>query len=490
MFEDKTPQPEEGFPILYLLFMKYLFLTFFILILGACERSSDHNNPQQIINPSDSNLSHIDIPIEDSFEFVDSIVPPYLMGMPNLESHYSQSQYQRDSIGQILYHGEYDPRQIIKFAFTHYERWYYDTTQSQHLDTAIIQAQWLLDNLQSNSTHCWWDLHEETLNEVITENPFKSGMTNGQGLALLVALYSHLDKIDSSIQCLINSFAYDVQSDGVASISEDKYWIEEYALTSRSQILNGAIFGALGLWYAAEYLDSQNAALLWDLFEQNLFTKMYEYDVGYTSLYNLLEFQYQSINYSRKAHNQYNLIHSSQLHLLSRLTGKPSYDSLGLRMFHYENHEVDSIFHNGVYQPKLKSNFRFSGYSEQLSPKEWVIQLQKDYWIEELILYQSGFVNDLPAILIQGPHKDFYVIPEAVDHHYTEPYASTIVRYVIPSHHRFLSNEIRWSHPLTQSQLDIYGSGIRNIDVITSDTSFYQSEMSRFFDNKGIPDFR
>ncbi|WP_448213042.1 D-glucuronyl C5-epimerase family protein [Colwellia sp. MEBiC06753] len=377
---------------------RFLSTLVFILILAGC--NSSESQPEETKPPI------IEEP-KDIVSLPKGKVGVYPLGEPGLSNFFAG--LERDNNGIILmdahgHSGSYEPGMIAKFAMATYRK-YLSGGDDSRIEEGLKHTDWLVDNIHCDGNKGYWLLEAPLDSLVVWESPFKSAMTNGLSIFALTQMLEHTDKKEeylATIECALKAFSYDISDDGVSSITDEYTWFEEYAMESRSKVLNGGIFALTGVWAAKEYLNSEYAAKLFDKMVAALELRIEEYDYGHTTLYHTNYVTGKYTDFGRPVHGQYNEIHALQLQWLYSETGSETLLKKAKHFYGYESYEIKSVTKNGVDLPKMTDPYKYHSYDVFTANDEFKIELKPNLPLQEIHLFYYGYHTTLPEISVSN----------------------------------------------------------------------------------------
>lgn len=423
-------------------------------------------------------------------ELPDSRVSVYPLGEPGLNNYFAN--LDRDNEGIILLnaHGNiatYEPGMIAKYAMATY-RSYLKSGNESILNDGISHADWLVDNIHCDDKFGYWLLDAPLDNLVVWESPFKSAMTNGLAIYALTQMLeftSNKKGYLDTIECALKAFNYDISDGGVTSITDDYIWFEEYALESRSKVLNGGIFALTGIWAAKEYLKSAYAADLFDKMVAAIVLRINEYDYGHTTLYhtNMISGTYS--DFGRPVHGQYNEIHALQLQWLYSLTGNASLLEKAKHFYGYESFEIEKVTKNENSVAKMIDPYKYHSYEVFTANDNIIIELIAGHKLKELHLFFYGNHNVLPEISLLTEENEIVTLSgSSIKYFQDEKHHTSIGIYVIESDVEIKNNVQLTFNGYTYT--DNYKRNLlRQIEVLTDDDEVFFWQKYHKWANQG-----
>lgn len=196
--------------------------------------------------------------------------------------------YDQDGIPLLNYHGklglQYNPIAIAQYGLGNYNQ-FCRTGDSERRQKFIAVANWLISNLEQNSSGLWvWHHHFDWEYRTLLKAPWYSGLAQGQGISLLLRAYKltgekkYLDTANLAFE----SFNKEIKEGGVIYVDgEGAVWIEEYIVDPPTHILNGFIWA---LWGVYDYYLGTNDKIAKKIFDhctQTIAKNLYKYDTGF-----------------------------------------------------------------------------------------------------------------------------------------------------------------------------------------------------------------
>jgi hypothetical protein len=124
------------------------------------------------------------------------------------------------------------------------------------------------------------------------------------------------------------AFEVDIADGGVRFVDDEgNTWIEEYALFPPPHVLNGFIFALFGIYDLYRVTKDGGTLKLFNKEIKTLEKNIQKYDIGYWSLYNLLN--------KDPATKSYHELHIKQLNVLYKLTNRNIFNEYATRWEKY-----------------------------------------------------------------------------------------------------------------------------------------------------------
>lgn len=211
--------------------------------------------------------------------------------------------------------GDYYATAIAQYALANWNA-YLSTNDEKYKQAFLIQADWIATNAHQLAHEAagwpflvpWPDYYAEP--------PWLSALTQGNCISVLVRAYKLTGKelfLDVARQA-VRPFEHDIRDGGVSvQVGEDGVLFEEIAAYPAGHILNGYIYGLLGLY---DYIDLTGDAEITALLQRSLDTMhriIDKFDMRFWSRYNLL--------HGHPATPFYHALHVTMLEVLARYSG-------------------------------------------------------------------------------------------------------------------------------------------------------------------------
>ncbi len=234
----------------------------------------------------------------------------------------------RGSIGR-----QYNPIAIAQYGLARFNRWC-DTGDTADRQAWERVAHWLAATVRPNAfgVPVWFHEFDWPYRQVL-KAPWYSGLAQGNGLSLLVraaAATGHAALVNAAHDAF-ESFQRPVAAGGViVTDAHGHVWIEEYLVDPPSHILNGFIWASWGVYDYARWSHRSEAHTLWERSVETLAARLHEFDTGWWSLY-----ETPSGGQRMLASPYYHRLHITQLQVLHRLTGHPTFATFAERFAGY-----------------------------------------------------------------------------------------------------------------------------------------------------------
>lgn len=152
----------------------------------------------------------------------------------------------------------------------------------------LTLADWLVRYGRRDALGLQW-IHEYAVPKYGLTPGWRSGMTQGEGISVLLRAHqlTGADRYRDAALEAFTPFTRDVGAGGVVSTLQGQLVIEEYPATAPVAVLNGWIFGLLGLHELSLVDDRPVVAETVDRARSGLSALLPRYDVGWWSRYSL-----------------------------------------------------------------------------------------------------------------------------------------------------------------------------------------------------------
>jgi hypothetical protein len=304
----------------------------------------------------------------------------------------------------------YHPGVVARYASLQWQRWQ-ETGDDQSLQIALVNADWLAENLQCFDGIGLWP-HSWPKPPYDEDPGWGSAMTNGFGAAALaqIARYSddeahYLDRA----KCAVSAFSSDVSDGGVRTrLDRGIYWYEEVASGIRGGHLNGMMFSLGGLYVVWKSTGSNEAEKLFKAGLGGLRERLPEYDNGFTSLYDYLVDDITG--QPTRAHRNYNAIHVDQLLWLYHVTGDGMFFHYANRFLSYEPIMIQNISRvttagivDGQAIESLDDGEKYGGFHQESLPITFRLEFMHPAHITRLMFIVPGDLPEFPAFELRVP---------------------------------------------------------------------------------------
>ena len=183
---------------------------------------------------------------------------------------------------------QYNPLTIAQYALALYQK-YYDESNEDFKDLFMIQANWLVNNINQKNGYGVWEYYFDWETYGM-KAPFCSAMAQGLGVSVLIRAYNLSRDVFflNLMDLAVNAFEVEMNDGGLRYTEYDgSIWFEEYADidAENSKVLNGFIFSLFGLYEAIPF-NSKAETFFWQGIK-TLTTNLHRYDAKNKSYYDL-----------------------------------------------------------------------------------------------------------------------------------------------------------------------------------------------------------
>ena len=229
----------------------------------------------------------------------------------------------------------HNPVTIAQFGLFHLQK-YSLTNDEAILSKSLNAVLWLVENFRDwrDDIGAW--VYDFDLEFYGPQAPWISGMAQGQGISLLLRMQQLRpgQRFPDICQRAMRAFQRPVADGGVTTTFPDGTPVfEEFPTSPPSMVLNGHIFGLLGIYDYAHFFGDKNAAGMFEAAVAGLKTNLRRYDTGFWNRYDLHPT-------ARLASPMYVRVHVQLLHILAELTGDPFFQNYAAKWQAYLNDPV------------------------------------------------------------------------------------------------------------------------------------------------------
>ncbi|HYX06684.1 MAG TPA: D-glucuronyl C5-epimerase family protein [Bacteroidales bacterium] len=251
-------------------------------------------------------------------------------------------------------------------ATVHTYSYYLETTNSVYLKIFWKNVIWMANHLENiNDSTAVWKNDNLIYDKYNLFYGWPSAYSQGFGISALSRAFQETQ--DSTYLHLaeeaMNAFNVPLTQGGVLLKKKGEYWYLEYPGSPPGFVLNGMIFGILGIYDYYRITHSSKALCYFTRGIQTLKHNLYLYDMGYWSRYDLLYFGFCA------GYNYHKNVHIPQLHVLFEITGDDVFDTYTKR------------FQDYLSEPSLtwfKINFTLDALQRRLTYKNPLKHFTKD----------------------------------------------------------------------------------------------------------------
>jgi len=272
---------------------------------------------------------------------------------------YSKAKYDgyfdENGVPLLNYRGDiglqHNPIAIAQYGLGNYNL-YCKMGEEKYKRAAILQADWLVENLTQNSKGLWVWMHNFDWKYIETlKAPWYSGLAQGQGISLLARVYELIGN-ELYLETLKKAFiplTVDVSQGGAVFVDEKgQKWIEEYMVTPPSHILNGFLWALFGVYDYYLLIENSEIKDLFYSFVETIRNNLPRYDIGFWSLYDLSDNNYKNI-----ASPFYHQLHIVQLRILAKLSGIEEFERWADKWESYRRkmiYRTRALFQKGLFK--------------------------------------------------------------------------------------------------------------------------------------------
>ena len=220
---------------------------------------------------------------------------------------------------------DYYPTFIARFALGNLEM-YLETKEDVYRKNFFRQVNWLLKNLKEKKDYCVWEHYYRVPYYSFNRVPWVHGLAQGLGMTVFLKAYQLTEKDEflNVAKKIFNSFEIDIEDGGIRYIDEDgNMWLEEYAILPPPHVLNGFITILFSVREFYHMTKNKTAFEIWKKGLKTLKINLRRYDIGYWSIYDLLN--------RYPAPLKYHIMHVQQLEILYKITGEKIFKNYGLK---------------------------------------------------------------------------------------------------------------------------------------------------------------
>jgi heparosan-N-sulfate-glucuronate 5-epimerase len=231
----------------------------------------------------------------------------------------------------------YVPTTIAQFAMAHYDL-FVKTGDQSHRKAMSHHVDWLMDNLVvTRGFGVWRYMHDYSGPGYDCRSPWVSCMAQGQGVSALIRAHDLEpdDRKATAARLAARSFAFSLKDGGVRDTDRHGCTIyKEFACPDSPTVLNGLIFGLIGLKEYSEYFHDQDAEGDFNAGIDGLKRHLAGFEVG---VYPLFKWSRYDDRFIILAAGRYHRIHVRQLAHLFRITKDEFFLKYALRWKRYED---------------------------------------------------------------------------------------------------------------------------------------------------------
>ena len=249
--------------------------------------------------------------------------------------------YPRDANGipQVLISPKvglrHNPVTISQYGLFHLQKYAASQNESA-LNESLRAAEWLVENFRDwrGDIGAW--VYDFDLHFYGPQAPWISGMAQAQGISLLLRIHQLRpdEKLPVVCQRAFRAFEHPVTEGGVIAVFPDGATaFEEFTTNPASLVLNGHIFGLIGVYDYAQFFGDKTAQALFEETVNGLKRNLRRYDTGFWCRYDLHPTD-------RLASPMYMRVHVQLLNILAELSGDPFFENYASKWQGYLNDPV------------------------------------------------------------------------------------------------------------------------------------------------------
>lgn len=232
---------------------------------------------------------------------------------------------------------QYNPVAIAQYGLGHYNL-YLQTRDQTNLAAAKQQADWLVNNLETNAHGVKvWLHHFDWFYKELLKSPWYSALSQGNGISLLSRLYNETkdEKYLNAAAEAFKAMLIEMKDGGVKYIDNNgDIWIEEYMVFPPTHVLNGFVWALWGVWDYYLLTKDSNALKLFSDCLKTMTKNLPNYDIGFWSLYDLSKQSLKMIT-----SDFYHRLHIVELKAMYRLTNEQIFDLYAKKWEQYYNNK-------------------------------------------------------------------------------------------------------------------------------------------------------
>lgn len=397
--------------------MSYYKLPFILIVLFSflfsCKESSKNQNSKD----EKKKEIKVNYPIaKDTFDinFLDSIYKSEInlkIEKRNTKYYFSHgyigdvNEMKFDSLGVKLWNDSvYNPTHIAQFAMRCLVN-YRETGEESSKELFMNQIDWVKNNFRDFGDFGFW-YFENGKREYFLKSGWSSAFT--QGLMISICLGAYEETNDETFLLLIEKalkgYMVPIEDGGfMRAWGDNEFWFEEYPTERPSRVLNGIIYGLVGVY---QLYEATNCELALEIFMKGvttIYNHLQDYNASYTSRYSLADWK------NEIAKEDYHEGHVIQLLWLYQITKKEDFKKYA--QIFLENDRAD--FKRRTPEYKLKNKIKevtalhcidcSKKGPSHLTNEKWAHGIN-DYWSShrdsELILDFGKPVKDIQAITL------------------------------------------------------------------------------------------
>jgi heparosan-N-sulfate-glucuronate 5-epimerase len=231
---------------------------------------------------------------------------------------------------------EYNPGTIAQFALCFYNQ-YKSTGEEIYRDRFLTQLEWLMTHYVEDPDHhaVFWKHAFKIPQHDVNYTGWASGLTQGVAISALLRGYQMTgnEAYLTAAGKAVNSMIVPLDQGGVAYLAGDDLFFEE--VPSGDHILNGNVFGLLGVYEYWLVTKSDSAKEMVDKNIATLKKWLPQFDLGFCSRYSLDQETFR--NHWTIASPSYHDLHIDMLQILYDISGDNYFLEMKTRWQSYQN---------------------------------------------------------------------------------------------------------------------------------------------------------
>jgi hypothetical protein len=231
----------------------------------------------------------------------------------------------------------YVPTTIAQFAMAHYDL-FVKTGEQAHKDGMARHVDWLVDNLvEIGGFGVWQYMHDYSGPGYDCRSPWVSCMAQGQGVSALIRAHGldPAERLARAARLAVRSFAVPLREGGVRETDQHGCTIyKEFACTDSPTVLNGLIFGLIGLGEYSEYFGDKEAERDFASGVDGLKRHLKGFEVG---VYPIFKWSRYDDRFIILAAGRYHRIHVRQLAHIYKMTRDEFFLKYAMRWQRYQD---------------------------------------------------------------------------------------------------------------------------------------------------------
>jgi peptidoglycan/xylan/chitin deacetylase (PgdA/CDA1 family) len=300
----------------------------------------------------------------------------------------------------------------VQWGLGAYER-YVHGEGDQWLEAALQAGKYLISIQETGGAYDGTWLHWFPMpHTYLLPVPWASGITQGEGVSLLVRLYRATGEEEFAAAALRAMRPLQTPTDegGLLADLGGGPFFEEYPSRPPSYVLNGAIFALWGVRDAARALGDAGASKLFERGLASLVLNLHRYDTGRWSRYDLFPHPFTNLSTG-----SYHLLHINQLTVLGRMSPDEELQRTRQRFASYRArraNRVEAFAQKVAFRVVVPRNAAFANRNPSMI-RQRRRQSQGDslvlcyhsiseYWPAALAVRPADFENQVAHLLRRG----------------------------------------------------------------------------------------